>query len=294
MTSQEKALKELIEINFVKMMDGVPVRSSIDKAAVELLKNEEWGGNTALIVGYPKTGSHFLLSILHNLGFKRMYGQKDKNGNEVNSEPLEFQSKEAIHLMAQIAKENPSEKYVINHSHAFPMHLPAEKVPIIFISRDPRAVATSAYHFFGGLDKYKPFFDCYNIKNIDDFAKIMFQGKHSYGSITEYDNAWKRFANENSKARIHFVTFEELKTNSAVEIAKIAQFLGVENNAEEVAAKSDFGAKDVHFKSPTEAATAEHNQGGQDRHLIKRKGKIDSWKEELSEESLKYYRMYFE
>ena len=29
MTSQEKALKELIEINFVKMMDGVPVRSSI-------------------------------------------------------------------------------------------------------------------------------------------------------------------------------------------------------------------------------------------------------------------------
>ena len=32
-------------------------------------------------------------------------------------------------------------------------------------------------------------------------AKIMFQGKHSYGSITEYDNAWKRFANENSKAR---------------------------------------------------------------------------------------------
>ena len=130
--------------------------------------------------------------------------------------------------MAQIAKKNPSEKYVINHSHAFPMHLPAEKVrqklcrkklhighlrsilifyfilsqvPIIFISRDPRAVATSAYHFFGGLDKYKPFFDCYNIKNIDDFAKIMFQGKHSYGSITEYDNAWRRFANENSKAR---------------------------------------------------------------------------------------------
>ena len=148
MASQEKALKELIEINFVKMMDGVPVRSSIgmvknkrssiifnrvdfqqqkwflrfnlrldvvlnsitfnirwinwvrnltfnlgwDKAAVELLTNEEWGGNTALIVGYPKTGSHFLLSILHNLGFKRMYGQKDKNGNEVNSEPLEFQT----------------------------------------------------------------------------------------------------------------------------------------------------------------------------------------------------------
>ena len=152
MASQEKALKELIEINFVKMMDGVPVRSSIemvknkrsskifnridfqpqkwllrfslrlivvlnsiifnirwinwvryltfnlgwDKAAVELLKNEEWGGNTALIVGYPKTGSHFLLSILHNLGFKRMYGQKDKNGNEVNSEPLEFQTRVKI------------------------------------------------------------------------------------------------------------------------------------------------------------------------------------------------------
>ena len=35
MTSQEKALKELLEINFVKMMDGVPVRSSI-----EMVKNK--------------------------------------------------------------------------------------------------------------------------------------------------------------------------------------------------------------------------------------------------------------
>ena len=48
MTSQEKALKELIEINFVKMMDGVPVRSSIgmvekdfQKFLIELVSNRE-------------------------------------------------------------------------------------------------------------------------------------------------------------------------------------------------------------------------------------------------------------
>jgi len=48
-------------------------------------------------------------------------------------------------------------------------------VKIIFISRDPRAIAASGYPFFGGMEKYQPMFDLYNIKNVDDFAKILFQ-----------------------------------------------------------------------------------------------------------------------
>ena len=60
--------------------------------------------------------------------------------------------------------------------------------------------------------------------------------------------------------------------------------------------KSQFGAKDEHFRNPGE--TREAGKGvdddGKSHTLIKRKGQVDSWKTELSEESLKYYRKHFE
>ena len=146
--------------------------------------------------------------------------------------------------MERIVAENRGTRFVLNHSHAYPFHLPATsengfkarflfckyvsnsfesiyKVKIIFISRDPRATATSGYHFFGGMEKYKPMFDSYSIKSIDDFARIVFEGKHSYGSITRYDKAWKDFAKMESKAQIHFLTFEDLKQNTSRNISEI-------------------------------------------------------------------------
>ena len=41
----------------------------------------------------------------------------------------------------------------------------------------PPLIATSGYAFFGGMEKYQPMLDLYNIKNVDDFAKIVFQGQ---------------------------------------------------------------------------------------------------------------------
>ena len=79
---------------------------------------------------------------------------------------------------------------------------------MIFISRDPRAIATSAYHFFhpDKVPSYKVLWDAYKIKNIDDFAKIVFEGKFTYGDIQIYDKTWKEFAKTNQGIQIHFGT----------------------------------------------------------------------------------------
>ena len=69
MASQQEKLEKLVKIDFVKFVDNVPIRSSIGEAALENLKNLNVGKNTVLVVGYPKSGSHFLLQILENLGF---------------------------------------------------------------------------------------------------------------------------------------------------------------------------------------------------------------------------------
>jgi hypothetical protein len=63
-----EVLKDLEKINFVKFHDGVPLSASADKRVIKLLQTLKVGENTVLVVGYPKSGSHFLLQILENLG----------------------------------------------------------------------------------------------------------------------------------------------------------------------------------------------------------------------------------
>ena len=77
-STAEEELKTILDSGFIKMMDGVPMRSTIQEEAIEKLKKLKVGENNVMVVGYPKTGSHFVLQILAALGYKRMYGEKDK------------------------------------------------------------------------------------------------------------------------------------------------------------------------------------------------------------------------
>lgn len=74
---------------------------------------------------------------------------------------------------------------------------------------------------------------------------------------------------------------------------EIVEFLELENvDIDRVVSGSRFNSKDEHFKTKDDI---EHKEVKKEySHLVKRKGKVDSWKSELTEESLKYYRQYFE
>ena len=50
-----------------------------------------------------------------------------KRKETINSFPIEFQSKGALELLEKAVKSRPSEKFALNHSHAFPQHLPTSK-----------------------------------------------------------------------------------------------------------------------------------------------------------------------
>ena len=77
MNFQEQNMKKLLDANFIKFVDGVPLRENISEESIEKLKHLDCGSNSVLILGYAKTGNHFLLQILHQLGFKRFYGKTD-------------------------------------------------------------------------------------------------------------------------------------------------------------------------------------------------------------------------
>ena len=50
------------------------------------------------------------------------------------------------------------------------------KGKIIHVTRDPRAVAVSAYPFLGAMDHWKNYYELWNFKNADDFARHDVEG----------------------------------------------------------------------------------------------------------------------
>ena len=67
----------------------------------------------------------------------------------------------------------------------------------MFIERDIRAIAVSAYHMFLNVAGLKVYIDKYKLHDIDTFARHLFEGKNVYGCPVEYNKAWEKFASEN-------------------------------------------------------------------------------------------------
>ena len=88
MTTEADILSDLVEINFIRMVDDIPVLSKmstltedrITNEVLDTLKNLKVGRENVMVAGYVKSGSHFLLQILNQLGYKRMYGESNSNG----------------------------------------------------------------------------------------------------------------------------------------------------------------------------------------------------------------------
>ena len=47
--------------------------------------------------------------------------------DSINSFPIEFQTKGALEMIEKIVKSQPTQMFALNHSHAYPCHLPTSK-----------------------------------------------------------------------------------------------------------------------------------------------------------------------
>ena len=96
---------------------------------------------------------------------------------------------------------------------------------VIYLVRDPRDVAVSEYHF----DLKKRYID--SDLSLEQFVKRFLEGRTSdYGSWWEHAASWIA-ARQNSSAFL-LVRYEDLLSDSVPELAKIADFLGIEADTE--------------------------------------------------------------
>ena len=84
------------------------------------------------------------------------------------------------------------------------------KGKIIHVTRDPRAIAASAYPFLGAIESQNHYYKTWGFKNVDDFAAHFAKGYMYWGNVNDYDNRWKARAAQEKDLNIIFLKFEEI------------------------------------------------------------------------------------
>jgi len=156
--------------------------------------------NTVLVLGYPKAGSHLTLSILDELGVDRIEDLK-AGDEQITSAPFEYQlgmNPKAYEIMERRLNAT-SDLLILPHCHLAPNYFPTNfRGKIIFIERDSRSIAVSAYHFFSKLSWLKPMMEKYQANDVNRFSQLMFQNKLWIGRNEDYNNKWHTYFDQSS------------------------------------------------------------------------------------------------
>ncbi|CAG5104538.1 Oidioi.mRNA.OKI2018_I69.chr1.g1316.t1.cds [Oikopleura dioica] len=196
---------------------------------LEKLRNADFPENAVTVLGFPKSGSHLMMSILDAIGITRLETLVAKDKHTFH--PMEFRPNVAA-LDDQLAAIREHKGLVhTTHCHVNPGNFPlGHKGKIVFIERDTPAVVVSAFHFFKKLPFMEPYMKKHGIyDDLQTFARFMFEGKQVFGTPEEYNQQWKAFAKEHPELKIEFFKFKEVVADKPKEISRLLKFLEIEN-----------------------------------------------------------------
>lgn len=239
-----------------------------------------------IICGYPKSGNTWLTRLTAEILRSPVVGFWCEPFNREEAiEGLDRESKfqcfKAHHTFEQMAHTlkiygNGTEK-------------------ILYIYRDPRSVAVSASHYFTFRPKFRRLYNLlqlypngFNIYNkllqshshkLDLMCKILVEGKNDGSWLAE---SWKRhIVGYKNKDNVLALSYEYLRTDTLSAASQIVDFLSISrtrNELEGAIEAQSFSRKKKQFQSEGNAGKAN----------FLRKGKIDSWRDELSSDNLGY------
>lgn len=163
------------------------------------------------LVSYPKSGNTWVRFLLANL----LYPNETVGFANINRLlPAPGVSSR------RFLKSLPRPRILKSHE---PFDVRFRKV--IYLVRDPRDVAVSEYHF----DLKKRYID--SDVSLEQFVKRFIAGTtSSYGSWWEHAASWIA-ARQNNPAFL-LVRYEDLLSDSVPELAKVAEFLGIQAGTE--------------------------------------------------------------
>uniref|UniRef100_K1PIV5 Estrogen sulfotransferase n=1 Tax=Magallana gigas TaxID=29159 RepID=K1PIV5_MAGGI len=242
------------------------------KQRFEEIQNLQYRKDDILLVNYPKSGTHWLWEILHMIL---------KQKAEYSKEPKEFFFLEAMPDISMV--QNMASPRTLN-THVPYRWLPKQHIEnggkIIHVVRNPKDVAVSLYHHLTNMRE----FASSDPGNFDDFFETKFMNLKVklMGGWFKYEQEFEQAEKNDTLGAIFTVHYESLKKNPLQETKRLAKFLNVDlndENIEDIADKCSF--KKLKLASRTvkdnSLVADEVLARKMDQHMY-RKGEIGDWK----------------
>lgn len=249
--------------------------------SMEVRQDDIW------VVSYPKSGStwtqEMLWLICNNLNYETAKSIKL---------PIRYQFLETDGVMS--LKDNDTLKQLSEmlSPRFIKSHLPVSLLPeqiwtaqpkMLYVHRNPKAVTVSFYHHMATLRGYRGTMADFVRSTVRDLQWFAPYHQHviEYNELAYLDN-------------VLIITYEEMKKNLRSVVEKVCTFVGKEYNDDQIKKLLDHLSFEsmrnntaVNNQQYIEKVLAEndrsHELGDPNRRFI-RKGKVDGWKEELSQE----------
>ncbi|XP_050437128.1 luciferin sulfotransferase [Adelges cooleyi] len=257
----------------------------------ERIMNMEVRTDDVWLVSYPRTGStwaqEMVWCICNDLDFakaKSMIGQSRTPLLELTALMGNDTSKLKDQLGNSVEQvENmPSPRFIKTHlpSQLLPEQLNAVKPKIVYVTRNPKDMCVSYYHYCKLVHGLHGSFD--------EFCELFIQGKTPIGPIWSHILG---FWQQRDEPNVLFLKYEDMKKDLKGAIRQVAAFLEKELTEEQVSALEDHLSFNSMRKNPAlnlepllammeKPQAADENS---DQKFI-RKGKVGDWKNYMSEE----------
>ncbi|KAK6182410.1 hypothetical protein SNE40_010110 [Patella caerulea] len=258
-----------------------------DRILPSNIQTESWRGmrdvksrvDDIFIIEYAKSGLHWVYEIVSML----RRGETELLNSIMELNHIDF-------LTPALVDQMSSPRTLCTHRYIdeLPGDMLDLKCKIIQLVRNPKDVCVSYFHHLREMKRIEyegPF---------DDFISMYKRGDVPFNSWEGNFLHWKKFKHDNPGYPIHTIRYEDMKSRSAEEIKKIADFLDIacsETTCQNIALATSFPKMKQQKESLGNKFLYAFKSG---KEIMYRKGETGDWKNYFSSaeaESLdEYYR----
>ncbi|OWM90053.1 cytosolic sulfotransferase 15-like [Punica granatum] len=192
-----------------------------------------------LIVSKPKSGTTWLKSLAFSALYRAQFNPSEANANH----PLLYSNPHAlVHFLEQKYRGQPAGQVPdltgFANPRLFATHVPYDSLPesihrshckVIYICRNPLDVVVSLWHFVAQVDAGDR---AGGWSSMEEFFDNFCQGIDGYGPFWDHMlGYWK--ASQERPEKVLFLKYEDLKEDTAGNLKRISEFMGVPFSEEE-------------------------------------------------------------
>ncbi|XP_077995872.1 sulfotransferase 2A8-like [Glandiceps talaboti] len=206
------------------------------KLKCDVLSQFSWRENDVVVVGYPKSGTTWLLYLLQNIQDFGLMSLGNNTGQEALFLDWLIVNPDLVSgSYGQLATEFQAGRLHIESPRLIRSHLPFtlfpwkqardKNVKIIYTARNPKDVCVSMYHYYQKFNYGKMALE-WN-KTVEEFIK----GKSVFGPWLHHVTQWKEVGIEDN---VLHMTYEDMKEDMSNAIRKCGNFLQVDLSDQDI------------------------------------------------------------